>query len=138
MQKLYDQDFYRWTRETAAALRDGRFSGVDIEHVAEEIEDMGKRDLRAVVSRLQRILEHKLKLELIEGQTREFNQRNWRHTVNQQQIHLGRILRDSPSLKARIPELPPEAYEAAARIIAGDYPVVPPTECPWTVEDVLG
>jgi hypothetical protein len=137
MPKLYDEDFYRWTTETAAALRDGRLSSVDIEHVAEEIEDMGKRDLRGVASRLQRILEHRLKLALIGGQTLEFNERNWRHTIVQQQIRLSRILEDSPSLVSRLPDLLPKAYEAAARIIANDYEVVPPSECPWTISEIL-
>ena len=39
---LYDEDFAAWTSETARQLRAGRLSEVDVEHVAEEIEDMGK------------------------------------------------------------------------------------------------
>jgi hypothetical protein len=94
MPKLYDQDFDRWTLENAAALRAGRLAEVDLEHVAEEIEDIGKRDLRGVVNRLERILEHMLKLELIEGQTDEFNERKWRHTIADQQLQLEHILAD--------------------------------------------
>ena len=43
---LYDEDFAVWTSETARLLRERRFEEVDIEHVAEEIADMGKRDKR--------------------------------------------------------------------------------------------
>ena len=39
---LYDEDFAAWTSETARQFRAGRLSEVDVEHVAEEIEDMGK------------------------------------------------------------------------------------------------
>jgi Domain of unknown function DUF29 len=138
MTALYDRDFYRWTLETAAALRSGRLAEVDLEHAAEEIEDMGKRDMRAVVSRLQRILEHKLKLELTEGQIFEFNERKWRHSIAQQQIHLARILKDSPSLKSRLPDLISDAYQAAARTLENGYDIPAPAKCPWTIEQILG
>jgi len=38
---LYDQDFAEWTRQNAELLRSGRASEADLEHIAEEIEDMG-------------------------------------------------------------------------------------------------
>src|SRR5690242_16251850 len=65
----YDEDFYVWTQEQAAALRYAAAAGLkggshlDWEHLAEEIEDMGKRDRRALESDLARIVEHLLKLE---------------------------------------------------------------------------
>jgi len=60
----YDDDFYAWTQYQAEVLRsmrtrDNRF---DREHVAEEIEDLGKSERDAVRSEIRRILEHFLKL----------------------------------------------------------------------------
>src|SRR5436305_5825403 len=60
----YDDDFYAWTQYQAEVLRsmpaaDNRF---DREHVAEEIEDLGKNERSAVRSEVRRILEHLLKL----------------------------------------------------------------------------
>ena len=60
----YDDDFYAWTRHQAEVLRsmpapDNRF---DREHVAEEIEDLGKSERDAVRSQIRRIIEHFLKL----------------------------------------------------------------------------
>ncbi len=60
----YDDDFYAWTQHQAAVLRslpvsDNRF---DREHVAEEIEDLGKSERDAVRSQIRRIVEHLLKL----------------------------------------------------------------------------
>src|SRR5262249_3731016 len=52
----YEQDFYAWTQRTAELLRAGRFDEADIEHVAEEIEDMGRRDVRELSSRMQVLL----------------------------------------------------------------------------------
>ena len=79
--RLYDVDFYRWTREQAALLRripDERLNlPVDRNHVAEEIEDTGRSDLRAADSRIGVILEHLLKLE--HSPTREPPRRMDRH-----------------------------------------------------------
>src|SRR5258708_33196049 len=60
----YDDDFYAWTQHQAEVLRsmrtrDNRF---DREHVAEEIEDLGKSERNALRSEVRRILEHLLKL----------------------------------------------------------------------------
>ena len=60
----YEDDFYAWTRHQAEVLRsmpvsDNRF---DREHVAEEIEDLGKSERDAVRSQIRRIIEHLLKL----------------------------------------------------------------------------
>jgi hypothetical protein len=40
----YDTDFYAWTQAQAAAIRAGQWEALDIEHVAEEIEDLWKSD----------------------------------------------------------------------------------------------
>jgi len=58
---LYHQDFYTWANEQAALLRSGRLSEADIEHVAEEIESMGRTENRELVSRLTALLLHLLK-----------------------------------------------------------------------------
>jgi len=44
---LYDEDFFEWTRRNAELLRHGKLAEAD--HIAEEIEDLGKRDQRAAV-----------------------------------------------------------------------------------------
>jgi Domain of unknown function DUF29 len=65
--QLYDRDFYLWTRETAEALRARRFADLDIEHVAEEIEDRGKSNKRELECRITQILEHLLRLKMSKG-----------------------------------------------------------------------
>ena len=58
---LYDQDFFEWTRHHARLLREGRVAEADLAHLAEEIEDVGKRDQRELRSRLEVLLVHLLK-----------------------------------------------------------------------------
>ena len=77
----YDDDFYAWTQHQAAVLRempvsDNRF---DREHVAEEIEDLGKSERDAVRSQIRRIIEHFLKLAYSPGKEVHFG---WLDTVD--------------------------------------------------------
>ncbi len=62
----YDHDFFAWTQDQATALRNlpPAIAGntLDIVHLAEEIEDLGKRDLREVQSLLRRLIEHVIKM----------------------------------------------------------------------------
>src|SRR5215210_7847095 len=63
---LYDDDIYAWTQQQAEALR--RLAGtrrdlpneLDLENVAEEIEDVGKSELHRVESFLRLIWIHLL------------------------------------------------------------------------------
>ena len=62
---LYEQDFYASTQQRTEALRshlqgDNR---LDVEHLAEMAEDLGKSDLHAVESFIEHIIAHLLKLD---------------------------------------------------------------------------
>ena len=63
--ELYEQDFFLWAKEQAAALRLAKNSNLplDWENLAEEIESLGKSDRRELRSQIRRILRHLLKLE---------------------------------------------------------------------------
>jgi hypothetical protein len=67
-QHLYDEDFYAWTRAQARALRglasERRNLPIDVLHLAEEVEDLGKEQCCACRSRVRTIIEHLLKLQL--------------------------------------------------------------------------
>jgi hypothetical protein len=64
---LYEDDFFAWTRLQAKELR--RFADtrpnapLDLAHIAEEIEDLGKAQRNTVRALVRRILEHLLLLE---------------------------------------------------------------------------
>ncbi len=57
----HDGDFYTWALETADAVRQGRFHGVDWDAVADELEDMGRSERRALDNRLEVLLAHLIK-----------------------------------------------------------------------------
>jgi hypothetical protein len=55
----YAEDFYAWTQHQAAVLREMTvaYNRFDRQHVAEEIEDLGKSERDAVRSQIRRILD---------------------------------------------------------------------------------
>ena len=57
----YNDDVLLWSREQAELLRSGQFSKLDIEHLADEIEDVGKSEKRELASRMAVLLAHLLK-----------------------------------------------------------------------------
>jgi hypothetical protein len=64
---LYETDFVAWTKEQAAELRrlrDARINTrLDLDQLAEEVEDLGSEHRFAVRSFVTRAIEHLLKLE---------------------------------------------------------------------------
>jgi hypothetical protein len=141
---LYEQDFFRWTEEQAAALRQAAHSGINVpvdwENAAEEIEGLGislKRELR---SRLTVVLEHLLKLEHSPAQD---PRSGWIETIARERMEIEYLLEDSPSLKGQVGALIAQAGQRAAREVArtlhgrgetGPH-IAPPA---YTEEQVLG
>ncbi|MDB5652774.1 MAG: hypothetical protein JWQ94_387 [Tardiphaga sp.] len=66
---LYDSDFYIWTQEQAALLRQvprGAFA-LDVDNLAEEIESIGRAEISTVSSLLRQVLIHLLKMAIEPG-----------------------------------------------------------------------
>ena len=41
---LYEKDFLAWTQQQSELIRQGRWQEVDLDHLIEELEDMGRRN----------------------------------------------------------------------------------------------
>lgn len=133
----YDVDFYRWTQQTADLINQRRFHEVDLEHVAAEIADMGKRDLRELRSRVIVLLMHLLKWQ---AQPEFRNRSLWRSTIAEQRSQIQLLLRDSPSLgrtlQAEVDPLYADAVRGAASETHLNRDRFPPT-CPYTRDQIL-
>ena len=57
----YEKDFYTWLMKNAELIHQGKFSEVDTENVAKELEAMGRSEKRALRNRLTLLLVHLLK-----------------------------------------------------------------------------
>jgi hypothetical protein len=116
---LYEQDFFRWTQEQAAALRGVSASSVNLpldwENLAEEIESLGRSDRRELASRIATIIEHLLTLEYSSAVR---PQRGWQQTIRRERLAIERLLEDSPSLRQHVAELVAEEDRCAAKLAA--------------------
>ncbi len=90
-------------------LREGRLSEADIEHIAEEIESMGKSEKRELVRRFTVLLLHLLKWR----HQPAFRSTSWRLTLEEQRNQLKDHLADNPSLKSSFGETIAAAYRDA-------------------------
>jgi len=132
---LYDTDFAEWCARTADLVRAGRFDEVDLEHVAEEIEDMGKRDRRAATNRTRVLLMHLLKW----AAQPEKRSPSWEATITEQRRRLNAIFEDSGSIRAFVQENLAGIYREAAKDALREMGRSQglPVRCPWTAENIL-
>ena len=141
---LYDEDFYAWTRAQADALRRlaaERWNGpLDLEHLAEEVEDLGRSEFSTVRSQIERVLEHLLKLEYSPAAD---PRRGWLISVLNARGHA----RDHMTATIRR-ELNPALADAYARARRRamvslsehgelDLAALLPKSCPYTFDQVL-
>jgi hypothetical protein len=106
---LYDLDFHAWANEQATLLRSRRFDQADIDHIAEEIETMGRGEKRELVNRLAVLLLHLLKWQYQPG----LRGNSWRLSIEEQRYRLADHLDDNPSLKAQLDPAMGDAYRLA-------------------------
>jgi Domain of unknown function DUF29 len=92
----YDKDVILWSQEQARLLRAGRFTELDVEHLADEIEDVGKSEKRELASRMAVLLAHLLKWRS-QPETRS---KSWRATIVVQRKRIVLALKETPSLKS--------------------------------------
>ena len=137
---LYDEDFYAWTQQQAEALRT-HFKGdnrLDVEHLAEEVEDLGKSELQAVESYVQQIMTHLLKLDYSGF---ELPRRHWCSEIVAFRASIDRKM--SPSVKQTVRRTLSELYEGARNMAAASLDAEPdlgrrlPRECPYDWDAIV-
>ena len=134
--ELYDQDFYLWALRNAELMRQGKFSEIDVENIAEELESMGRSERRQLENRLIRLIMHLLKWQF----QPEKQSKSWKSTINAQRRAIERLLKASPSLKPIFSEVMNEAYPYATRDFEDETEISRnklPGECPYTPEQIM-
>lgn len=132
----YDADFFAWTQEQAALLRTRRFSSIDSENIAEELESLGRSQKKEIRSRLAVVLLHLLKWRF----QPERRTGSWRSTLIEQRAEIASEVEDSPSLHAYPSEILARQYETARQRASSETGLpltIFPTQCPFTIEQVL-
>src|SRR5437899_625121 len=105
----YDADFYSWSMEQARLLRQARWTRVDRDNVAEEIESLGREQFNKLEGAFRVLLLHMLKW----GHQPRKRSRSWVLSIRQQRLEIEDILADNPGLRPRIDEAISRAYRKA-------------------------
>jgi hypothetical protein len=134
--ELYGQDFYAWTQEQAALLREGKWHALDCEHLIEEIEDLGCSARKELRSYLEGLVLHLLKWRY----QSDYRGRSWRDGIEENRARIPDCFAESPSLHPQLPKLLQECYLHARRKAARQTRLslaTFPETCPWMVEQLL-
>lgn len=136
MTTSYQTDIVAWANEQAQYIRAGLFDKLDLEHLAEEIEDVGKSEKRELASRMAVLLAHLLKWKYQPA----FRGNSWTGTIKTQRKHISVALKETPSLKALLSNAEwldltwGDAVVQAEKETGLDHF---PDVCPWAMSDVL-
>jgi len=133
----YDTDFYTWTQQQAAAIRAKDVAALDIDHLAEEIEDLGRSVQKGIVSQLERLLVHLLKWRYDPATA---PRRLWCLSLLDARHEIRKDLATNRTLRGFPAERLADAYRYARRVAAleTELPLVTfPDACPWTIDQVL-
>ncbi|WP_157264866.1 DUF29 domain-containing protein [Azohydromonas aeria] len=130
----YEQDVHAWAFEQARLLREGRFESLDVEHIADEIEAVGRSEQRHVGNALAVLLAHLLKWQFQPKRRGA----SWEKTIKAQRKEIGYALDESPSLRPKLQEprwLDMVWARGVAQAVNETGLDCFPEQCPWVVED---
>jgi Domain of unknown function DUF29 len=132
----YTADFNLWIKQTAQLLRQRRWHDIDLEHLIEEVEDLGKSERRGIASQLTRLLLHLLKWQY----QPERRSDSWLDSITDARTQIELAIQDSPSLKNYLAEQLEESYQRSRRQASQQtkMPIAAfPPECPYPLDLVL-
>lgn len=137
-QSLYNADFNAWALDEAKKLKLRKFNALDIDNLVEEIEDMSKREISSLESRLVVLIMHLIKWQV---QT-EKQCGSWKGTISSQRFKIKKLLKKMPSLKNHLAELVKdvEVYQDALQKASeetGVHQRLFPQELPYSQDQIL-
>lgn len=144
---LYDRDLQYWIEQTIQQLQNREFESLDIEHLIEELIDLGKAEKNALKSNLTILLAHLLKL-MVQHDVPDMMKGSWYSSVLEHRQRVLNNLSDTPSLKNFLVEAIEKAYADGRKLAIKEGKLakfgvcVPdeseyPTGCPFSVEQIL-
>jgi len=121
---------------TFSLLRNHQFQQLDLEHLIEELEDLGKEKKNAVASLLEQVIRHLLLLQYWTKET-EYNTINWQEEIYNFRTQLRRKM--TANLRNYLEEELNYIYEDALGFvkIKTANTVIFPSQCPYSLEQLL-
>ena len=136
MTVTYERDLVLWAQATAQLLREQRWEAIDLAHLIEEVEDLGKSERSAIGSQMERIMVHLLKWQY-QPQRRSDS---WLDSINDGRSQIRRKIEDSPSLRnypeAILQKEYARAWQEASRQTGLPLNIFPEL-CAFTIAQVL-
>ncbi len=133
----YESDVIAWANEQAAFIRAGRFDLLDIEHIADEIEDVGKSEQREFESRMAVLIMHLIKWHYQPSH----RSKSWERTIKLQRTMLNRRLSKTPSLKTELknPDFWSDTWSDAVLSAEKETNLLDlfSDTCPWDFEQII-
>ncbi|MEA5535214.1 DUF29 domain-containing protein [Crocosphaera sp. XPORK-15E] len=130
MTSTYEKDFVQWLDEQASFLLQGKYEQLDVTNLVEEIEALGRSEVRAAFNLLKQIIAHKLKLEyseLIDPR------KHWQDEIDEFYEQLGFVLTKTVRNKLDLEKI----YQAAKKKVLKNYDFDLPDKCPYSWEKLL-
>ncbi len=145
--KLYDRDLQLWIEQTIGQLKNREFESLDLEHLIEELVDLGRSEKNALKSNLKILLAHLLKLR-IQSDAPETMKGSCYSSVLEHRQRVLDNLADTPSLKGFLGEAVEKAYGDGRKLAIKEgklakFGVLVPKEseypliCPFSIEQIL-
>ncbi len=144
---LYENDFNLWLEYTIKQLEKQQFQALDIEHLVEELKDLGKSEKRLLESNLMILIAHLLKLK-VQFDAPETMKNSWYNSIDEHRKRVKKQIKQIPSLKSYLETAIFECYNdsrdlaikegkrAKFGVIIPDE-IVYPEVCPFTIEEIL-
>jgi hypothetical protein len=135
---LYEQDFAAWLDAQVAALREGRFTELDLDNLIEEVESIRRAEMRSVEHHARVVIAQLLQLA---HSTLGDPRRSWKSTANAHRDELE--MRLTPTLRQELEARLQKAYNQGREIAASvletegaDHQWLPRT-CLYTLAEIL-
>lgn len=134
----YEHDLYAWITRNVQLLREGRLTEIDAEHIAEELESMGRSEKYQLMNCLAILFAHLLKWQY----QPEHRSGSWKGTIREQRKRISILLKENPSFKSEriAAEVVFDAYDIAitrASVETGFAETAFPSVCPYTIDQAL-
>jgi len=136
IEKLYEEDYYLWIQTQIELLKERNWELVDINNLVEELESMGRSEIRSLSSYLGVLFAHLYKWDHFSNN----RTRSWLNSIYYSRKDIQKLLKKQPSLKSKLEEAIEDGWDEAKKIIAKDTDIdyrTLPESCPYSYDDAM-
>lgn len=135
LSSLYETDNEQWLEQTIKLLKEKNLESLDLEHLIEELESVGRRDRLTVESFLEQIIRHLLLLQYWSAEY-EYNANHWQAEIISFRTQLNEYL--TQNLRNHLEKNQSKVYQKALNYVRKKTGlVIFPEHCPYTLEQLI-